>query len=253
MAGPELLEGERLQRELRAHPLAYLRAYAPGLVLLGLAALLAAFFAEPAWGRALAGWLDAHAGPLAVPLLLGFWWLCLGGALAPFSLARRRPYPLAYGVAVAVAGGFAAVFLALPRPTALRDAGLLPWLTLAAVPVPLALAEARRRSESWTLTNLRLLRREGLWRPREEGWRLTRLERVELARRGPRALDYGDLVVARRGEPDLVLRGLRPLTALRDEFELLLHTAPEAPYLADQRETAERVQRLLRPGEGPSR
>lgn len=245
MRGLALLEGERVHRVVRAHPLARLAEFGPGLALLLLAGLWALAFG-PLGGAALAAGLDAGAGPLAVPLLLAAWWLGLALALAPFALRLARLGPLAYGLGVAVAGGFAAVLLALPDPSAAEAAALAPWLTLAAAPPALAWAEARRRAETWVFTSFRIVRLEGLLHPREEGWRLTRLDRVDLHRRGPRALDLGDLVAAGK-DAEVRLAGVRPLRALRDELELLLHTTPEAPYLGEQRSTAERVARLLKP------
>lgn len=251
MRGLELLEGERVSRVVRPHPLGRLGDYGPALALLALAAVVFAAQAG-AEARGLAAWLDANTSPLALPLLLLLWWAGLGLASVPFALRRARGLPVAYGVVVASAGGFAAILLTMPDPSAVEALPLLPWLSLAAVPVPVALGELERRSPTWLFTNLRLVRREGTLRLREESWRLHRLERVALERRGPRALDYGDLVVAREGG-EVRIAGVRPLARLRDELELLLHTQPEAPYLGEQRDTAERVAKLLRPGDGPGR
>lgn len=249
MRGLGLLEGERIHRVVRPHPLGRVPEYGPGLALLLLAGLWALVFgADP--GRGLAAGFDATLGALAVPTLLALWWLGLGLCLAPFALRLRAVWPLAFGVAVAVAGGFAAILLTTPDPSAAEATGLVPWVTLAAAVVPLAFAEARRRSVAWVFTSFRLVLLQGLLHPREEGWRLTRLERCNLQVRGPRGLDFGDLVVVRK-EGDLRIVGVRPLRALRDELELLLHTTPEAPYLGEQRTTAERVQRLLRPDGKP--
>lgn len=254
LRGLELLEGERVMRLVRAHPLARLADFGPGLALLAFAAVLAGLAALPgAPVRAVAKLLDAGAGPLAVPLLLVPWWLGLAGCAAPFALARRAAWPLAYGVGLAVAGGFAAILLGLPDPSAALAASLLPWLTLAGAPGALAIAEARRREPTWVLTSLRLVRLQGLVRRREEGWRLPRLERVEVERRGPRVLGIGDLVVRGAGGIELRVEGVRPLLALRDQVELLLQTSPAPAYLREQRDLVERVTQLLRPGSAPPR
>ncbi|HEV8359729.1 MAG TPA: hypothetical protein VGR28_04655, partial [Candidatus Thermoplasmatota archaeon] len=152
------------------------------------------------------------------------------------------------GVAVAVLGGLAAILLTSPDPSAPEAAALLPWLTLAAAPLPLAWAEARRGSPTWALTNLRVVQRTGLWKQHEDSWRWPRLNHAILQPRGPAALDLGDLVVAGEGV-EVRLAGVRPLHKLRDDIELLLHTAPVAPYLGDQRDAADKVARLLRPGD----
>jgi hypothetical protein len=116
------------------------------------------------------------------------------------------------------------------------------------VPLPLARAEARHSSPSWALTNLRIVQRSGLWKQREESWRWPRLNHAILQHRGLASLDFGDLVIAGEGG-EVRLAGVRPLKGLRDEIELLLHTAPVAPYLGEQREAADKVARLLRPGD----
>lgn len=248
MHGLALLEGERVHRVVRAHPLGRLAESGPGLALLLLAALWAlAFGSGP--GRAVAGGLDGALGPVAVPAVLALWWLGLGVALGSFALRLTSLWPLAYGLAVAVAGGFAAILRGVPDPSAAEAAALLPWATLLAALPPLGYAEALRRSSTWVFTTFRLVHLTGLWHPREESWRLTRLERCNLQARGPRSLDFGDLLVVRK-DGDLRIPGVRPVRALRDELELLLHTSPEAPYLGEQRTTAERVGKLLRPG-GP--
>jgi hypothetical protein len=249
MAGPALLEGERVHRVVRPHPLARMAWYAPGLSLLALGIVLAAVMRDPA-GRGFAAGLDAEAGPLAVPLFLAAWWLGLVAVLLPWSRRLRAAWPLGYAVAVAAAGGFVAVAVSLPDPSALEAAAVVPWWTLGAAVPPLAAAEALRRARAWWLTDLRLVRREGLLRVREESWRLTRVERVEPARRGPAALDLGDLVL-RGKDPEVRLEGVRPLARLRAEVEMLIHTAPEAAYLGDRRESAERVMSLLQPRDEP--
>lgn len=247
MRGLGLLEGERVHRVVRRHPLGCLPRYAPALGLLGLAALLALVAAV---GAQAARDLDATTGPLAVPLLLVAWWALMGVVLGAAAVRVRAMWPLVYGLAVAVLGGVSVTLTQRPDLSAPATLALLPWLTLAAVPIPVAIAEAQRRAEVWVFTSFRLVRLQGLVHPREEGWRLTRLERCDAERRGPRSLDLGDLVV-RRKEGDVRIPGVRPLHGLRDELELLLHTSPEAPYLGEQRTTAEQVHRLLRPDGNP--
>lgn len=249
--GLALLEGERVHRVVRAHPLARLADYGPALALLALAGLLGAFFSTST-GQGLSTFLDANTGPLAVPLLLVVWWLGLGLCTVPFSLHKGRPWPAAYGVLVAIAGGILAIVLTSATPSARDAAGLVPWMTLAAVPAPLAIAELLRRTPTWVLTDLRLVQRDGILDVREQSWRLPRVERAAMHPRGPKSLDLGDLTLAGK-DGEAHLRGVRPLKRLRDEVELLLHTSPEAPYLADQRDTAEKVARLLRPGDAPPR
>jgi hypothetical protein len=245
MRGLALLEGERVHRVVRRHPLGWLAHYAPGLGMLLLGALLALAWGSPA-GQDFAAGLDASLGALAVPTLLALWWLGLAAATILPGVRLRAAWPLVLGVAVAVVGGFAAILLARPDPSAAEAAVLVPWVSLAAGVLGLAWAEALRLREAWVLTSFRIVRVHGLVHAQEEGWRLTRLARCNVERRGPRNLDFGDLVVVRKEGDPLRIPGVRPLHALADEVELLLHTTPEAPYLGEQRTTTERVTRLLR-------
>jgi hypothetical protein len=245
--GLELLEGERVHRVLRMHPLCMLGAYGTVLGLLALSALLALFAVGP--GRDLAAWLDAGAGPFALVLLLVVWWAGLGAVTLPFALRAPRMWPVLYAVAVAVLGGVGLIVATAPGPGARAALPWLPVLTLAAVPLPLGIAEVRRRRTRWALTSLRVVRIHGWLHPQEESVRLPRIARVAVQPKGLRSLDLGDLVLARAGEEELRIPGVRPLARVRDEVEMLLHTAPPAPYLAEQREAADKVRDLLRPGE----
>jgi hypothetical protein len=247
----ELLEGERVHRTVRPSRLARLDDYAPTLALVAWAGLLALLYAMPP-GQALTAFLDEATGPLAVPLLLVVWWLGLAACTLSFSLRRASPWPAAYGVVVAVVGGMAAIVAVSANPSARDAAALLPWLTLATAPGPTVVAEFLRRSPTWILTDLRLVAVTGILRRHEASWRLPRVEKVRAEPRGPRRLDFGDLIFGGK-DGDIRLAGVRPLGRLRDEVELLLHTSPEAPYLADQRDTADKVARLLRPGDAPPR
>lgn len=245
MAGAiELLEGEVVHRVVYPHPLGRVWDYAPGLGL-GVFAVVLAWVLPSPQGIALTVWLDANTGPLPVALLLVLWWLGLAACLGPFTWWRRAPWPLAYGVFLGVAGGLAAT-LAPPLPPRAADAAvLLPSITLLGALPLAALAELRRTSTKWVLTNFRLIRREGRIHASEESWRLTRLQRADAQPRRPHALDLGDLVIFGK-EAEVRIEGVRPVHALRDELELLLHTSPEAPYLGDQRDKVERVAKLLR-------
>jgi hypothetical protein len=247
VAGPELLEGERIVRVVRTHPLGRLAGYGPGLALLAWAGALGALFSTLE-GQGFARGLDG-AGPLAVPLLLVLWWVGLALATGPFALRAGLLTPLAYGVGLAVAGGFAAVLLTTPDPSAAEAAQLLPFITLVGALPALALGEFMRRARTWYFTNFRLVLREGWVRVAEEAWRLTKVERIGLEQRWLRSLDYGDLLVKHAGG-ELRIEAVRPLTRLRDELELLVEAPPEAPFLGDQRDAADKVSRLLRPGDG---
>jgi hypothetical protein len=240
----ELVEGEVIHRVVYPHPLGRLREYAPAAALGAYSLLLFFALASPA-GRGFVEWLDANTRPLSVAFLEAAWWLGLGASLAPFAWRPRNPWPLAYAVIVGAVGGFSATMVALPQSGASAVAPLLPAVTLLSVLPLLVLAEIRRTSSCWVLTNFRLIHRQGRIRPQEQAWRLTRLQRADIVPRKPRGLNLGDVVVAGK-EGEARMEGVRPLHAIRDEVELLLHTSPEAPYLADQRDKTERLTRLLR-------
>ncbi|MCA1812777.1 MAG: hypothetical protein LC624_02360 [Halobacteriales archaeon] len=247
MRGLELLEGERVHRVLRMHPLCMLGAYGTVLGLLGLALVMGLFALGP--GQGFVADLDASAGPFALVLLLAVWWVGLAAVAVPFAMRSARLWPVLYAVGVAVVGGIALIVATAPGPGARAALPWLPILTLLAVPLPLSIAEARRRSTTWVLTNLRVVRLHGLGRVAEASVRLPRIERVAIEHRGPARLDHGDLLLAVKGGDGLVIVGVRPLARVRDEVEMLLHTAPVAPYLAEQREAADKVRDLLRPDE----
>jgi hypothetical protein len=245
--GLELLEGERVHRVLRMHPLCMIGAYGTVLGLLGWTLLLALLALGP--GPAFASDLDRGTGPFALVVLLMLWWAGLAAATVPFALRAARLWPVAYAVAVAVLGGLGLIVATAPGPGAAQAVGWLPWLTLAAVPLPLAVAEVRRRGSAWVLTNLRVVHVHGWLHPHEESTRLPRIERATAEPRGMRGLDLGDVLLARKDGEPLRIIGVRPLARTRDDIEMLLHTAPTPSYVGDQRDAADRVRDLLRPGE----
>lgn len=238
----ELVEGERIERVHRPHPLGALGLYAIPLALLVLAAGFWLLFRTQTWERFLGQ--DASEANLALAVATGVVALAVMATGYAGMRISQRGMLFAGGVLAA-----AAVSLAAPLLGA-RHAGALPAALALVGLAGIAIADLARRRDRCLVTNYRLVF-PGDWpRGEERSIRLTRVADVE-ARPSwlGRWLDHGTLVLHLEpgaGSDPLRLRGVRPLSRRKDQLLTLIRRSSEPEFLGDKSDAVRRVDQLLK-------